>query len=40
MVNAVVNIKIGKMIDNGTYKGFSVRRFVSTAVAQWEYAGT
>ena len=35
MVNAVVNIKIGKLIDNGTYKGFVVRSFVSTAVAQW-----
>lgn len=35
VVNAVVNIKIGKMIDNGTYKGFAVRSFVSTAVAQW-----
>ena len=36
MVLGVISPKIiGKMIDNSTYKGFAVRSFVSTAVAQW-----
>ncbi len=35
VVNAVINTKVGILIDDGEYKGFAVRSFISTAVAQW-----
>ena len=35
VVNALINVKIGDKVDDGTYKGFAIRSFASTAVAQW-----
>lgn len=35
VVNAVINSNIGKRLDDGSYKGFATRSFISTAVAQW-----
>jgi len=35
VVNSVLNERIGKKADKGGYKGFAIRSFISTLVAQW-----
>ena len=34
-LNIVLNMKIGEKVDDGSYKGFSIRSFVSTIIAQF-----
>ncbi len=35
IINSLLNVKVGDMSDDGTYKGFAIRSFSSTIVAQW-----
>lgn len=35
LTNSVVNRFVGKRADTGTYKGFAIRSFLSTAAGQW-----
>lgn len=35
IINSLLNAKIGEASDDGTFKGFAIRSYISTMVAQW-----